>query len=84
MTRWHIRTLASDDPVAIVPRTFPGEGRKSREAMPRGWAESRVKRWEPVLISHNRIDRSPEADILESDISYNGEHTYNLSRELLR
>jgi hypothetical protein len=64
-----MRTVASDEPVAIVPSTSPGEGRKSREAIPRGWAESRVKRWAPVLISHRRIDRSPEAEILESVIA---------------
>jgi hypothetical protein len=31
-----MRTVASDEPVAIVPRTSPGEGKKSREAIPRG------------------------------------------------
>jgi hypothetical protein len=79
-----MRTVASDEPVAIVPSMFPGKGRKSREAIPRGWAESRVKRCKPVLISHKRIDRSPEADILRSAISWNGERTYNLSRGQLR
>jgi hypothetical protein len=43
-TSRHNRTVASDEPVAIVPRTLPVEGRKSSEAIPRGWAESRVKR----------------------------------------
>jgi hypothetical protein len=79
-----MRTVASDEPVAIVPSTSPGEGRKSREAIPRGWAESRVNKWAPVLISHRRIDRSPEADILGSALSWNGERTCNPSRGLLR
>jgi len=65
-TREHSRTVASEDPVAIVPTMTPlfGEGRKSREAIPRGWAESRVYKWVPVLIHHSLIERSPEADIL--------------------
>jgi hypothetical protein len=79
-----MRTVASDEPVAIVPNTLPGEGRKSREAIPLGWAESRVKRWAPVFMSHKRIDRSPEADILKSAKVPNVEHTCNLSRGLLR
>jgi len=41
-----------------------GSGRKSSEAIPRGWAASKVVRCAPVRIHQTRIDRSPDAEIL--------------------